>query len=70
MDYDKFFAGKIGELKAEGIYRVFADLERQAGNFPHAKAHIEFSLDKSAAYRQSCEEQRYRNRRQRIPEGN
>ena len=41
MDYNKFFADKIGELKSEGIYRVFADLERQAGKFPHAKAHID-----------------------------
>jgi 5-aminolevulinate synthase len=37
MDYDKFFADRIADLKAEGRYRVFADLERQAGNFPHAR---------------------------------
>jgi 5-aminolevulinate synthase len=37
MDYNKFFADRIKDLKVEGRYRVFADLERQAGNFPHAR---------------------------------
>lgn len=44
MDYNKFFADKINELKSEGRYRVFADIERQAGKFPRAKAHIEGEL--------------------------
>ncbi|MEX2449998.1 MAG: 5-aminolevulinate synthase [Rhodospirillales bacterium] len=39
MDYEAFFAGKIDELKSEGRYRVFADIERQAGNFPTATLH-------------------------------
>lgn len=37
MNYDQFFAGKVAALKDEGRYRVFADLEREAGNFPTAK---------------------------------
>ncbi len=37
MNYDQFFANKVAALKAEGNYRVFADLEREAGNFPTAK---------------------------------
>lgn len=36
MDYDRFFAEKLGDLKAEGRYRVFADLARRAGQFPAA----------------------------------
>src|SRR5258708_5222343 len=39
MDYQRFFTGSIDELKAEGRYRVFADLERQVGNFPRATYH-------------------------------
>ena len=39
MDYDSIFAEAIARLKAEGRYRVFADLERRAGDFPHAIKH-------------------------------
>jgi 5-aminolevulinate synthase len=39
MNYDQFFAGKLDQLKAEGRYRVFADLERQRGQFPSATFH-------------------------------
>ena len=39
MDYDSIFAAAIARLKAEGRYRVFADLERRAGDFPHAVKH-------------------------------
>ncbi len=39
MDYDSFFTDAIARLKAEGRYRVFADLERQAGAFPYARKH-------------------------------
>ncbi len=39
MDYESFFATSIDALKVEGRYRVFADLERQVGNFPRATFH-------------------------------
>jgi 5-aminolevulinate synthase len=36
MDYTRLFVDAIGKLKAEGNYRVFADLERHRGRFPRA----------------------------------
>ncbi len=41
MDYTKFFADRISDLKHEGRYRVFAELARQAGNFPQATRYID-----------------------------
>ncbi len=39
MDHENFFAEAVSALKDEGRYRVFADLERLAGAFPHATSH-------------------------------
>jgi 5-aminolevulinate synthase len=39
MNYDDFFAGAIAQLWHERRCRVFADLERIAGRFPHAIWH-------------------------------
>jgi len=36
MNYEDFFKSRIADLHKEGRYRVFAELERQAGKFPRA----------------------------------
>src|SRR3569832_1760150 len=39
MDYAQFFNSALDRLHSERRYRVFADLERIAGRFPHALWH-------------------------------
>lgn len=40
MDFDRIFRASIAGLKAEGRYRIFAELERQAGAFPRAVRYL------------------------------
>ncbi|MBV8888581.1 MAG: 5-aminolevulinate synthase [Alphaproteobacteria bacterium] len=39
MDYESFFRQRLDALRAEGRYRVFADIERRRGRFPRAFDH-------------------------------
>jgi len=39
MNFDALFQNQLDELKNEGNYRYFAELERKCGKFPHASNH-------------------------------
>ncbi len=41
MNFEAFFKDQLEGLHEEGRYRVFADIERQKGNFPKATRHTE-----------------------------
>ncbi len=45
MDYQRYFSNAVAGLKTEGRYRVFAELERRAGNFPRAKRYGPDGID-------------------------
>ena len=40
MDFDRFFTEALGELKAEGNYRIYANLQRQRGEQTRAVNHM------------------------------
>ncbi|MCU0908064.1 MAG: 5-aminolevulinate synthase [Rhodobacteraceae bacterium] len=45
MDFDAHFRSELDQLKAEGNYRIFAELERRCGAFPRAANHTGEGLD-------------------------
>jgi len=45
MNYERFFAEALDGLRSEGRYRIFAELERHAGDFPHATSYTGSGTD-------------------------
>lgn len=41
MDFDKFFKQQLDEIREDGRYRVFTDIKRHRGSFPHATRFID-----------------------------
>ena len=37
MDFDDFFSGQLDQLRQEGNYRVFTEVERKCGQFPQVR---------------------------------
>ena len=40
MDFEGFFQSELDSVRAEGRYRVFTELKRHRGAFPHATRFI------------------------------
>jgi len=40
MDFEAFFAGELDAVREDGRYRVFTDIKRHRGRFPHATRFI------------------------------
>ena len=45
MTYEDFFLQQLANLKSEGRYRIFTELERRAGHFPRATRYLEQARD-------------------------
>ena len=50
MDYDALCEAQLDELRAAGNYRIFAELERKRGLYPHATRHGEQGVSDVAVW--------------------
>ncbi|MEO1168163.1 MAG: 5-aminolevulinate synthase [Pseudomonadota bacterium] len=41
MDYEKYFTDELESVRDEGRYRIFTEIERHAGAFPHATRYVD-----------------------------
>ena len=41
MDFEAYFAGELDTVRADGRYRVFTDIKRHRGKFPHATRFVD-----------------------------
>ena len=41
MNYEAYFGEQLAGVREEGRYRVFTEIERRAGNFPHATRYVD-----------------------------
>ncbi|QFT78651.1 5-aminolevulinate synthase [Erythrobacter sp. THAF29] len=41
MDFEAYFAGELDTVREDGRYRVFTDIKRHRGKFPHATRFVE-----------------------------
>ena len=40
MDFEAYFASELDQVREDGRYRVFTDIKRHRGRFPHATRFI------------------------------
>jgi 5-aminolevulinate synthase len=40
MDFENFFETELGSVREEGRYRIFTEIERHRGSFPHATRYV------------------------------
>ncbi|OYZ43936.1 MAG: 5-aminolevulinic acid synthase, partial [Novosphingobium sp. 16-62-11] len=41
MDYEAYFQGELDAVRNEGRYRIFTEIERRCGKFPHATRYVD-----------------------------